>query len=70
VSWERIGTLNSRFNWIAKTMGAIFIDPKSWVENLDFSRDGFHTNWSGVRRLSQLYSRVCGFSGGGQSSKE
>jgi hypothetical protein len=46
------------------------LDLDSWIENWDFSRDGLHINRSGARRLSQLYSRVCGFGGGGQNSKE
>lgn len=70
VSWRRIGAINSRYDWIAKTLGVTFVDPNSWVENWDFGRDGVHMNRSGTRRLSELYSRVCGFSGGGQNSKE
>jgi hypothetical protein len=70
VSWRWIGALNSRYNWIAKTLGITFVDLNSWIENWNFSRDGLHINRSGVRRLSQLPSRVCGFSGGGQNSKE
>ncbi|PNF22004.1 hypothetical protein B7P43_G17607 [Cryptotermes secundus] len=70
VSWRRIGAINSRYDWIAKTLGVTFVDLNSWVEDWDFGRDGLHMNRSGTRRLSQLYSRVCGFSGGGQKSKE
>jgi hypothetical protein len=70
VSWQRIGALNGRYDWIAKTLGVTFVDPKSWIENWDFSRDGLYLNRSGARRLRQLYSRVCGFGGGGQNSKE
>ncbi|PNF33662.1 hypothetical protein B7P43_G12335 [Cryptotermes secundus] len=33
-------------------------------------KDGLHINLSAARRLSQLYSRVCGFGGGGHNSKE
>jgi hypothetical protein len=63
VSWRLIGALISRYDWIAKTLGIIFVDPNSWIENWDFSRDGLHINRSGAARLSQLYSRVCGFGG-------
>jgi hypothetical protein len=63
VSWRRIGALNGRYDWIAKILGTIFVDPNSWIENWDFSRDGLHINRSGARKLSQLYSRVCGFGG-------
>jgi hypothetical protein len=70
VSWRRIGALNSRYDRIAKTLGVTFVDSNSWIENWDFCRDGLHINRSGARRLSQLYSRVCGFGSGGQNSKE
>jgi hypothetical protein len=70
VSWRRIGAPNGRYDWIVKTLGVTFVDPNSWIENWDFSKDGLHINRSGARRLSQLYSRVCGFGGGGQNSKE
>jgi hypothetical protein len=64
VSWRRIGALNSRCDWIAKTLGVTFVELKSWVKNCDFGKDGLHINRSGEKRLSQLYSRVCGFDGG------
>jgi hypothetical protein len=70
VSWKRIGALNGRYDWIAKTLGITSVDPNIWIENWDFSRVGLHINRSGVRRLSQLYSRACGFGGGGQKSKD
>jgi lysophospholipase L1-like esterase len=70
VPWRRIGAVNSRYDWVAKTLGVTFGDPNSWVENWDFGRDGLHINRNGTSRLSQLYSRVCGFGGGGQNSKE
>jgi hypothetical protein len=70
VSWQWIRELNGRYDWTAKTLGITFVDPDSWIEKWDFSRDGLHINRSRARRLSQLYSRVCGFDGGGQNSKE
>jgi hypothetical protein len=70
VSWRLIGAPNGRYDWIAKTLGITFVDPNSWIENWDFSMGGLHINRSVARRLSQLYSRVCGFGGGGQNSKE
>jgi lysophospholipase L1-like esterase len=70
VSWRRIQTLNGKYDWIAKTLGITFVDSNGWIENWDFDRDGLHINRSGARRLSQLFSRVCGFGGGGQNSKE
>jgi hypothetical protein len=70
VSWPRIGALNDRYDWIAKTMGVIFVDPNRWIEDWDFGSDGLHINRGGARRLSQLYSRVCGFGGRGQKLSE
>ena len=32
VSLRRIGALNDRYYWIAKTMGVTFVDPNSWLE--------------------------------------
>jgi hypothetical protein len=51
-------------------MRSTFVDANSWIEYWEFGRDGLHINRSGARRLSQLYSRVCGFGGGGQNSTE
>jgi hypothetical protein len=44
VSWQWIGALNNRYDWVAKTLGVTFVDPNSWVENWDFGRDGLHIN--------------------------
>jgi hypothetical protein len=70
VSWRRIGALHGRYDWIDKALGSTCVDPNSWIEDWDFGRDGLHINRSGARKLSQLYSRVCGFGGGGENSKE
>jgi lysophospholipase L1-like esterase len=59
MSWRRIGALNDRYDWIAKTLGVKFVDPNSWLEEWDFGRDGIHINRSGAKKLGQLYSRVC-----------
>ncbi|PNF33865.1 hypothetical protein B7P43_G07227 [Cryptotermes secundus] len=64
VSRRRVGALNGRYEWITKVLGITFVDP-----NWGFGRDGLPINRSGARRLSQLYSRDCGF-GSGQISKE
>lgn len=58
VSWRRIGALNDRYDWVARTLGVTFVDPNSWIEDWDFGRDGLHINRSGARKLGQLYSRV------------
>jgi hypothetical protein len=44
VPWRRIGAPNGRYNWIAKTLGIIFVDRNSWIEGWDFGRDGLHIN--------------------------
>jgi hypothetical protein len=36
VAWRRIGALNDRYDWIAKTLGVTFVDPNSWLEDWDF----------------------------------
>jgi len=69
VSWRRIGTVNDRLEWVAKTLGVTFVDPNSWVDDSEFSRDGLHINRRGARHLGQLYCRVCGISGGGQKMR-
>jgi len=53
-------------DWIAKTVGVTFMDPKSWLEEWDFARDGLHINRRGARRLSQLYSRAGALDGRGK----
>ena len=49
---------NDRLEWVARIIGAIFVDPKSWIRDLDFGRDGLHLNKTGARELGELYSRV------------
>jgi hypothetical protein len=62
VSLRRIGALNVRYDLTGRINRELtFVDPNSWIENWDFGRDGLHLNQSGARRLSHLYSRVCGF---------
>jgi hypothetical protein len=70
VSWRRIGAINDRYDWVAKTLGVTFVDPNCWVDDWDFARDGLHINRRGARELGQLYSRVCGISGGGKKISE
>jgi hypothetical protein len=61
VTWHGIKELNSRYDWTVKTLGVTLIDPNSWIENWDIGKDGFGFKKIGARRLSHLYSRVCGF---------
>ena len=59
VSWRRVGATNDRLEWVAGTLGAIFVDPSSWISDEDFGRDGLHLNRNGANQLGELYSRVC-----------
>jgi hypothetical protein len=59
ISWRRIGALNE-INWVANTLGVTFVDPNSWIDDGDFTRDGLHLNGRGKRRLRQLYARISG----------
>jgi len=63
VTWRRVGAANDRLEWVAKSLGATFVDPNSWIRDLDFGRDGLHLNKTGARELGDLYSRVCGIDG-------
>ena len=42
VNWRRVGAANDRLEWVAENPGATFVDPNSWVDDWDFSRDGLH----------------------------
>jgi len=33
VVWRHIGAVNSRYKWVAKTLGVTFVDPNSWVDD-------------------------------------
>jgi hypothetical protein len=66
VRWRRVGAANDRLEWVARNMGATFVDPNSWIRDGDFCRDGLHLNRNGARQLGDLYSRVCGIDGGSQ----
>jgi hypothetical protein len=69
VSWRRIGAINDRYDWVAKTLGVTFVNSNCWVDDWDFARDGLNINRRGARKLGQLYSRVCGISGGGKKMR-
>ena len=49
VSWQRVGAANDRLEWVARSLGATFVDPNSWIRDLDFCRDGLHLNRNGAR---------------------
>ena len=44
MSWQRIGAINSRYEWLAQTLGVTFVDPNSWADDWDFGRDGLLIN--------------------------
>jgi len=60
VNWWRVGAANDRLEWVARNLGATFVDPNSWIRDVDFGRDGLHLNRNVARQLGNLYSRVCG----------
>jgi hypothetical protein len=66
VAWRPIGTLNDRYDCIAKTLGVTSVDPNSWFEDWDLARDGLCINRRVARRPSLLYSRVGGLGGRGK----
>jgi hypothetical protein len=59
VSCRHVRAANNRLEWVAGTLGAMFVDPNSWIRDEDFGRDGLHLNRSGVSQLGELYSQVC-----------
>jgi hypothetical protein len=63
VKWRHVGAANDRLEWVARSPGATFVDPNSWIRDVDFGRDGLHLNRNGARELGDLHSRVCGIDG-------
>jgi len=57
VAWQCIGALNVRYDWPVKTLGVTFVDPNSWHEDWDFTRDGLHMNWRETERLQSRWIR-------------
>jgi len=60
VNWRCFVAENDRLDWVARSLGSIFVDPNSWIRDVDFGRDGLHLNRNGARELGDLYSRFCG----------
>ena len=60
LNWLRVGAVNHRLEWVARNLGVTFVDPNSWIRNVDFGRDGLHLNRNGARKLGDLYSRIYG----------
>jgi hypothetical protein len=60
VNWRRDGAAAERLKCIATNLRATFVDPNSWIRDVDFDRDGIQLHRNGARQLGDLYSRVCG----------
>jgi len=54
MKWQRVGAANDRLEWVASRLGATFVDPNSWIRDVDFGRDGLHLNRNGTRQLGDL----------------
>jgi hypothetical protein len=63
MKWRCVGAANNRLEWVARSLGATFVDPNNWIRDVDFIRDGLHPNRNGARELGDLYTRVCGIDG-------
>ena len=69
LSWRRIGAVNSRYEWVTKTLGVTFVDTDCWVDDWEFCRDGLHIYQIGTKTLGELYCRVCGTGSGRQKMR-
>jgi len=54
---------NDRLEWVARSVGATFVEPNCWIRDLDFGMDGLHLNRNGARELGDRHCRVCGIDG-------
>ena len=63
VKWRHVGAANDRLEWVARSLGATFVDPNSGIRDVDFGSDELRLNRNGARELSELYSKVCGITG-------
>jgi hypothetical protein len=66
VRWWCVGAANDRLEWVARNLGATFVDANSLISDVDFGRDGLQLNRNGARQLGDLYSTVCGIEGESQ----
>ena len=37
VNWRRVGAANDRLEWVARNLRATFVDPNSWIRDVDFT---------------------------------
>jgi hypothetical protein len=56
VKWRRVGSLNDRLEWVARTLGATFVAGF----RTRTCRDELYLSRYGARQLGDFYSRVCG----------
>ena len=69
MTWRYVGAVNDRLEWVTRSLGATFVDPNSWIRDLDFGREGLRLNRNGARELGDHYSRVCGIYGVKETGK-
>jgi len=60
VKWRRVGAANDRLEWVARALGATFVDPNRWIGDEFYGSDRLYLNRFGARQLGDHYSRVCG----------
>ena len=65
---RRVGAANDRLERVARSLGATFVYPNSWIRELDFGRDGLHLNRTGARELGDFYSRDFGIDSGSRKA--
>jgi len=63
VTWRRVGATNDRLEWVSTSVGDTFVEPNSWIRDLDFGMDGLHLNINRARELGDRHCRVCGIDG-------
>jgi hypothetical protein len=63
VKCRRVGAANDRLEWVARNLGATFVEPNSWIRDEDLSRDGVQISRNGARQLGDRYCRVCRLDG-------
>jgi len=35
MKWRRVGAANDRLEWVARNLGATFVDPNSWIRDVE-----------------------------------
>ena len=52
MNWRRVGAANNRLECVSMNLGATFVDPNSWIRDVDFGKDGLHLKRNGARQLA------------------